>query len=221
MLVAGGRNWARSGAGQARSWSPKAVQGEFQAASWAKYKERGAQQSYCDKWGSQMCRICEQVLGWVRRTHPTRPPRDPAQPRERAEVVGPPRPLWALTCLQEGRERGKEPPGKVNSVLLGCVLRGVCRQELQLGWSRAASCGHRQVCGQAPAGAGAGELTVAGLGSCRRGAGVLLGDPPQQPLPPGKLASLQWRCGDPYLEGTPPLSRLEGCTLAASTGGHQ
>ena len=62
---------------------------------------------------------------------------------------------------------------------------------------------------------------MAGLGSCRGGAGVLLGDPPQQPLPPGKLASLQWRCGDPHPEGTPPLSRLEGCTPAASTGGHQ
>lgn len=114
------------GLGQARSWSRKAVQGEFQAASWAKYKERGAQQSYCDKWGSQTCRICEQALGWVRRTHPTRPPRDPAQPRERGEVVGPPlAPLGPH--LPPGEEAGgEEPPGKVSSVLSGCVLGGVC-----------------------------------------------------------------------------------------------
>lgn len=71
-----------------RSWSPKVVQGEFQVAGWAKYKERGAQQSYCNKWGSQMCRICEQVLGWVRRTHPTRPPRDSAQPKEQERSCG-------------------------------------------------------------------------------------------------------------------------------------
>lgn len=109
--VASARHWGdRQGKERGwawRSWSPKAVQGEFQAAGWAKYKERGAQQSCCNKWGSQMCRICEQVLGWVRRTPPPAHPEIWPSPGNWGEALRPSlAPLGPHLPPGEGEGRG-------------------------------------------------------------------------------------------------------------------
>lgn len=209
MLVTGGTDRARSGAGPGGPGHPRRCRESSRRPAGPNTRKGELSRAVATNGGHRCAGSVSRC--WAGFAGPHRPPTQRSGPAQGtgAKLCGHPWPLWALTCLQV-RERGEEAPGKVSSVLLGCVLGGVCGQELQLGWSRAASCGHRRVCSQAPAGGGAGGR-----------AGVLVGDPPHQHPPPVNLASLQWRCGDPHPEGTPPLSRLEECTPAASTGGRQ
>lgn len=110
MLVSGGGGRGKEQAWAWKSWSPKAVQGEFQAASWAKYKERGAQQSCCNKWGSQMCRICEQVLGWVCRTPTPAHPEIWPSPGNWGEALWPPLAPRGLYLPPGGEGEGRGGP---------------------------------------------------------------------------------------------------------------
>lgn len=209
VLVTGGTDRARSGAGPGGPGHPRRCRESSRRPAGPNTKKGELSRAVATNGGHRCAGSVNRC--WAGFAGPHRPPTQRSGPAQGtgAKLCGHPWPLWALTCLQV-RERGEEAPGKVSSVLLGCMLGGVCGQELQLGWSRAASCGHRRVCSQAPAGGGVGGR-----------AGVLVGDPPHQHPPPVDLASLQWRCGDPHPEGTPPLSRLEECTPAASTGGRQ
>ena len=155
MLVTGGTDRARSGAGPGGPGHPRRCRESSRRPAGPNTRKGELSRAVATNGGHRCAGSVSRC--WAGFAGPHRPPTQRSGPAQGtgAKLCGHPWPLWALTCLQV-RERGEEAPGKVSSVLLGCVLGGVCGQELQLGWSRAASCGHRRVCSQAPAGGGAG-----------------------------------------------------------------